>query len=227
MRIDILTIFPEMFGDNIKSSILGRALDNELIKIYVHDIREYAANKHKKVDDYPYGGGQGMVMSPQPLFSAIRAVLNEISSTDVKIVYFTPRGKVLKQNLALELVKHDHFILLCGHYEGIDQRIIDTFVDIEISIGDYILTGGELPALVFIDCISRLIPGVVGNPESIENESFSNNLLEYPHYTRPQVYEGLKVPDVLLSGNHKEIEHFRAEQSIKITKERRPDLLLD
>jgi len=225
MRIDVLTLFPEMFHGVLGTSIIGRAIENKILDINLVNIRDFAKNRHKQTDDYPYGGGPGMVMSPQPLFDAFYHVLDKSSSASV--IYFTPQGKTLRQEMAREYAKMSHLILLCGHYEGVDQRVIDRFVDEEISIGDYILTGGELPAMVFIDCVSRLIPGVLGSSQSVEEESFSEGLLEYPHYTRPQVYEGFKVPEVLLSGNHKEIEEWRKKESLRNTLKKRPDLLKD
>jgi tRNA (guanine37-N1)-methyltransferase len=225
MRIDVLTIFPEMFETIVKTSIFGKALEKGIIRVNIHDIRVYAANKHKQVDDYPYGGGHGMVMSPQPLFDALNAILTNESSDKAIVICFSPRGTVLKQDIAAKFTNWEHLILICGHYEGIDQRVIDRFVDFEISIGDYVLTGGELPAMVFMDCICRLVPGVLGNPYSANDESFARGLLEYPQYTRPKTFEGLNVPDVLLSGNHKEIERFRTTESLKITLSRRPDLI--
>jgi len=225
MQIDILTIFPEMFDSVVKTSLFGKAIDNGLIKVVISDIRSFSDNKHKKVDDYPYGGGHGMVMSPQPLFDALKSVLDSSITDYRKVIYLTPRGKTLTQQMARELARYSHLILICGHYEAIDQRVIDTFVDTEISIGDYVLTGGEIPAMVLMDAVSRLIPGVLGNINSTEEESFSRGLLEYPHYTRPQIYENLKVPDVLLSGNHRDIDLYRMKESIKVTIERRPDLL--
>jgi len=225
MRIDVLTLFPEMFHGVLGTSIIGRAIENKILDINLVNIRDFAKNRHKQTDDYPYGGGPGMVMSPQPLFDAFYHVLDKSSSA--RVIYFTPQGKTLRQEMAREYAKMSHLILLCGHYEGVDQRVIDRFVDEEISIGDYILTGGELPAMVFIDCVSRLIPGVLGSSQSVEEESFSEGLLEYPHYTRPQVYEGFKVPEVLLSGNHKEIEEWRKKESLRNTLKKRPDLLKD
>ncbi|NLN41352.1 MAG: tRNA (guanosine(37)-N1)-methyltransferase TrmD [Clostridiales bacterium] len=225
MRIDVLTLFPEMFHGVLGTSIIGRAIENKILDINLVNIRDFAKNRHKQTDDYPYGGGPGMVMSPQPLFDAFYHVLDKSSSA--RVIYFTPQGKTLRQEMARDYAKMSHLILLCGHYEGVDQRVIDRFVDEEISIGDYILTGGELPAMVFIDCVSRLIPGVLGSSQSVEEESFSEGLLEYPHYTRPQVYEGFKVPEVLLSGNHKEIEEWRKKESLRNTLKKRPDLLKD
>ena len=225
MRIDVLTLFPEMFDCVLGSSIIGRARERNILDIRIYNIRDFAKNKHKQTDDYPYGGGAGMVMSPQPLFDAFKYILEDENGEDYKVIYLSPQGKVLSQELAYEYASLPRIILLCGHYEGVDQRVIDRFVDEEISIGDYILTGGELPAMVFIDCIARLLPGVLGSSSSIEDESFSNGLLEYPQYTRPQEYEGYSVPDILLSGHHKMIEEWRMKQSLKTTLIKRPDLL--
>ena len=213
MRIDILTLFPEMFEPILGTSILGRAREKGILTINPINIREFAKNKHRQTDDYPYGGGPGMVMSPQPLFDAFYHVLD--GSPDAKVIYFTPQGKTLNQEMAKEYARQSHLVLLCGHYEGVDQRVIDRFVDEEISIGDYVLTGGELPSMVFIDCVSRLIPGVLGSDLSAQDESFSNGLLEYPHYTRPQTYEGMSVPEVLLSGHHEKIDRGRKKESFE------------
>ena len=218
MKIDILTLFPEMF-ETLNHSILERAQKNNLLKINVQNIRDFSKDKHKKVDDTPFGGGAGMVMTCQPLFDAI----NSVKTDEAKIVYMSPKGKLLKQNVVVELAKCEHIIIVCGHYEGIDQRVIDHFDMEEISIGDYVLTGGELPAMVLVDAVSRYVDGVLSEG-STDEESFSNGLLEYPQYTKPRVYEGLEVPEVLTNGNHKEIEKWKIEQSLKITKERRPDL---
>ena len=218
MKIDILTLFPEMF-DVLKHSILLRAEKNGLLEINTLNIRDFSKDKHKKVDDTPFGGGAGMLMTCQPLFDAI----NSIKTENSKIIYMSPKGEMLNQLFATSLAKCEHLIIICGHYEGIDQRVIDYFNIQEISIGDYVLTGGELPAMVLVDCVSRYINGVLSEG-STDEESFANGLLEYPQYTKPRVYEGLEVPEILLSGNHKEIEKWRLEQSIKITKERRPDL---
>ena len=199
MRIDILTLFPEMFEPILGTSILGRAREKGILTINPINIREFAKNKHRQTDDYPYGGGPGMVMSPQPLFDAFYHVLD--GSPDAKVIYFTPQGKTLNQEMAKEYARQSHLVLLCGHYEGVDQRVIDRFVDEEISIGDYVLTGGELPSMVFIDCVSRLIPGVLGSDLSAQDESFSNGLLEYPIYP-PTDHEGNECSEVLLSGHH-------------------------
>ena len=215
MRIDILTLFPEMF-DAVKHSILARAEKKGLLEINLHNIRDFSKDKHCKVDDTPFGGGAGMVMTCQPLFDAI----NSVKTEGCKIVYMSPRGQVLNQMFAVSLAKYEHMIIVCGHYEGIDQRVIDYFDMQEISIGDYVLTGGELPAMVLVDCV---VDGVLSQG-STDEESFTNGLLEYPQYTKPRVYEGMEVPEILLSGNHGEIAKWKFEQSVKITKERRPDL---
>ena len=219
MQFDVLTLFPEMF-EPIKQSILGKAIENEKIKLKLINIRDFSKDKHKKVDDTPYGGGAGMVMKPDVVYDAYKSVYEE----NAKVIYLSPQGKTLNQKKVEELSKEKHLILLCGHYEGIDQRVIDKIVDEEISIGDYVLTGGEIPAMVLIDTVSRYIDGVL-NQESIKEESFSEGLLEYPQYTRPEVFEGEKVPEILLSGHHENIEKWRKEQALKITKQKRPDLL--
>ena len=219
MQFDVLTLFPEMF-EPIKQSILGKAIEKEKIKLKLVNIRDFSKDKHKKVDDTPYGGGAGMVMKPDVVYDAYKSVYEE----NAKVIYLSPQGKTLNQKKVEELSKEKHLILLCGHYEGIDQRVIDKIVDEEISIGDYVLTGGEIPAMVLIDSVSRYIDGVL-NQESIKEESFSEGLLEYPQYTRPEVFEGEKVPEILLSGHHENIEKWRKEQALKITKQKRPDLL--
>jgi len=225
MRIDVLTLFPEMFAPLLSTSIIGRAIAKGLLEIKLYNIRDFAKNKHKRVDDYPYGGGQGMILAPQPLFDALYHVLGAYESEKPKVILMSPQGKVLDQDLARQLSKEHGLVIICGHYEGVDQRVIDRLVDMEISIGDYVLTGGELPAMVLIDCVGRLIPGVLGNPESTQDESFSRGLLEYPQYTRPYEYEGYTVPDVLLSGNHQEIQRWRLKESLRNTLQKRPDLL--
>ncbi|WP_315165672.1 tRNA (guanosine(37)-N1)-methyltransferase TrmD [Metaclostridioides mangenotii] len=224
MRFHIMTLFPDIFTSYMNESIMKRAVEKEIIEVHVYNIRNYSENKHKKVDDYPFGGGAGMVMTPQPIYDTYRHIIDEFGIIDPKVIYLTPKGRVFKQPIAEELSTDEDVILLCGHYEGVDQRIIDLIVTDEISIGDYVLTGGELPALIMIDAISRLIPGVLNQNESFEEESFKDDLLEYPHYTRPREFKGLKVPDVLLTGNHKNIDEWRKNESIKITKERREDL---
>lgn len=223
MRISVLTIFPEMF-EAVKHSILGKAIDKGLLTLDLIDIREFADNKHRNVDDYPFGGGSGMVMMVQPIVDAF-AYARSLHDDKTKSIYLSPRGRVFNQGMVKELCGQD-LILLCGHYEGVDQRAIDMCVDEEISIGDYVLTGGELPAMVMIDAVSRYIDGVLGSSESLEEESFSKGLLEYPQYTRPADFRGIGVPDVLLSGHHANIQKWRHEQSLEITKKNRPDLLI-
>ena len=219
MKFDVLTLFPEMF-DTLKQSVIGRAQEKELIDINLVNIRDFSQDKHKKVDDTPYGGGAGMVMMPDVVYRAYQSVKTKES----KVIYMSPQGKTLDQKKVEDLAKQEHLILLCGHYEGIDQRVLDKIVDEEISIGDYVLTGGEIPAMVLIDSVSRYVKGVL-KEDSIKEESFSNGLLEYPQYTRPEIFEGEKVPEVLLSGNHQKIEKWRKEKSFEITKQKRPDLL--
>ena len=219
-----MTLFPEIFHSYMSESIMKRAIEKEIIEVHVYNIRDFSANKHKKVDDYPFGGGAGMLMTPQPIYDTYKHIVETHNIENPRVVYLTPKGKVYKQDIACDLSSNEDIILLCGHYEGIDQRIIDLIVTDEISLGDYVLTGGELPALIMIDSIARLIPGVLSQNESFEEESFKDDLLEYPHYTRPREFMGMKVPDVLLSGNHQRIEKWRLEESKKITKLRRPDL---
>ena len=221
MRIDILTLFPEMFEGVLSASMLGRAQANGLIDIRVHNIRDYTDNKHRKADDYPFGGGAGLVMMAQPIYDCMDAVLQGESAHRILL---TPRGRTLNQKIAKELSSEDRLVLLCGHYEGVDERVME-IIDDEISIGDYVLTGGELPAMVLIDCVSRLIPGVLGSEESAADESFSDDLLEYPQYTRPASFRGMDVPEILLNGHHAKIQAWRAEQSRLKTALNRPDLL--
>ena len=220
MQFDVLTLFPEMFSI-LDESIIGRAKKNKQIDINLVNIRDFSKNKHNKVDDTPYGGGAGMVMMPDVVYRAYDSLENK---ENAKVIYMSPQGKKLNQEKVKELSKENHLIILCGHYEGIDQRVLDKIVDEEISIGDYVLTGGEIPAMVLIDSVSRYVEGVLSK-ESIEEESFSNNLLEYPQYTRPEVFEGMKVPEVLLSGHHENIEKWRKEKSLEMTKKKRPDIL--
>ena len=219
MKIDILTLFPEMF-EPLKQSILGRAIENNLIEINLINIRDFSKDKHKKVDDTPYGGGAGMVIRADVVYDAFKS----LKSTNAKTIFLSPQGSTLNQNKVQELSNEEHLILLCGHYEGIDQRVLDEIVDEEISIGDYVLTGGELPAMVLVDAVSRYVDGVI-NKESVEEESFSNGLLEYPQYTKPDLFRGRVVPEILKSGNHKKISEYRKNESIRITKKYRPDLL--
>ena len=213
MKIDILTLFPEMFDGFLNTSIIKRAIDNKYVDIKVHNFRDYSLDKHKRVDDYPYGGGAGMVLMCEPIFRAIE----DLKTKDTITIMLTPSGKLFNQEMALDLSKKKHIILLCGHYEGFDERI-KTIIDMEISIGEYVLTGGEVPAMAITDTITRLIPGVI-TKESLDSESFTDDLLDYPTYTRPEVFRGMKVPEVLLSGHHKNIENYRKEERIKITKE--------
>lgn len=222
MRIDILTLFPEMFQGVFSNSILNRAQDQNKLQLVVHDFREYSKNKHKKVDDYSYGGGQGMVISVEPIVDCLKNIPNYESAW--KIIT-TPQGKTLQQSVVQEFSTIEHLILICGHYEGIDERILH-YVNQEVSIGDYILTGGEIAAMAIVDSVARLIPGVLGNEVSSQDESFEEDLLEYPQYTRPLEYDGHKVPDVLLSGHHENIKKWRKEQQIQKTKAKRPDLYL-
>lgn len=220
MKFDVLTLFPEMF-EPLKKSIIGKAVDNHIIELNFINIRDFSKNKHKKVDDTPYGGGPGMVIMPEVVYDSY----NSISGKEkAKVIYLSPQGKTLNQQKVVELSKEKHLILLCGHYEGIDQRVIDEIVDEEISIGDYVLTGGEIPAMVLVDSVSRYIQGVL-KQESTQEESFTNNLLEYPQYTRPEEFHGQKVPEVLLSGHHENIRKWREQKSLEITKQKRPDLL--
>lgn len=220
MRIDVLTLFPKMFDGFLSESIMGKAIENKLVEINIINFREFSKNKHKKVDDSPYGGGAGMVLSVVPVYEALISIKGYEEA--LKIIV-TPQGVTFKQETAYELSSTSHIIILCGHYEGFDERIRDLF-DMEISIGDFVLTGGEIAAMALIDAITRVIPNVISKNESHLNDSFSNNLLEHPHYTRPSEFMGKKVPDVLVSGNHKLIEEWRKNESIKRTKERRKDL---
>lgn len=220
MRIDILTLFPEMFSA-LNESILGRAQKQGKVKINVVNIRDYTEDKHLKCDDYPFGGGAGMVMMPQPIGSAIEAV---DPRHEARRIYLSPKGETLVQQKVFSLLSYERLVLLCGHYEGVDQRVIDLFIDEEISIGDYVLTGGELPAMVLCDCVCRYVDGVIST-SSLVDESFSDNLLEYPQYTRPKEYKGLCVPEVLSSGDHAKVDEWRRREAMKLTKEKRPDLL--
>ena len=221
MKFDVLTLFPQMF-QSLNESIIGRAREKSLIEINLINIRDFSKDKHKKVDDTPYGGGAGMIMKPDVVYDAYASVKDE----KAKVIYMSPQGKKLNQDKVIELSKESHLILLCGHYEGIDQRVIDEIVDEEISIGDYVLTGGELPAMVLIDAVSRYVDGVLSDG-STDEESFRNSLLEYPQYTRPEEFRGRKVPEVLISGHHENIKKWREQKSQEITKIKRPDLLKD
>lgn len=219
MRIDILTLFPDMFAP-LKESVIGRAVNSGKLEIVITDIREYTADKHRKCDDTPFGGGAGMVMTAQPIASAINAVDPDHKA---RRIFMSPKGRTFNQKIVTELSEEKRLLLLCGHYEGVDQRVIDLFIDEEISLGDFVLTGGEIPAMAITDAVARYIDGVI-NKDSLLQESFSDGTLEYPQYTKPQEFMGIKVPDVLISGNHGEVDKWRKEQSEKITRERRPDL---
>lgn len=224
MKFYIMTLFPDMVMQGLGTSITGRAIEKGLIQIEAVNIRDFTTEKHGQVDDYPYGGGAGMVMQAEPIYRAWKSITEQIGKKP-RVVYMTPQGSVLHQKMAEGFAREEDLILLCGHYEGVDERILDMIVTDHVSIGDYVLTGGELPAMVMVDCIARLVPGVLNNQVSAEFESFHENLLEYPQYTRPEEFMGMRVPEVLLSGHHANIEAWRHEQSIKRTKERRPDLL--
>ena len=224
MKFHILTLFPELISSVLNESIIGRAQKNGLIEVNAHNIRDYTKNKHRKVDDTPYGGGKGMLMATQPIYDCYTAVRSGMPDGNIKTVYMSPRGRVFDQQMAQELSSLDGLIILCGHYEGVDQRVIDEIIDEEISIGDYVLTGGELPACIVVDAVSRLIDGVLADEVCHTDESISSGLLEYPQYTRPPVFNGKEVPEVLLSGHHGNIDKWRLERSLELTKERRPDL---
>ncbi len=223
MRIDILTLFPEMCEAVLNESIVGRARKNGLVELYCHNIRDYTLDKHNRVDDTPYGGGKGMVMQAEPIFRCYQAVTADCTQKPLTI-YLSPQGRVLTQQMAVDFSQKEHLVLLCGHYEGVDERVLEEIVDLEVSIGDYVLTGGELPALVLTDTVVRLCKGVLADDICFEEESHFNGLLEYPQYTRPETWNNRTVPPVLLSGHHANIEKWRAEQSLLRTKEKRPDL---
>ncbi len=230
MRFDIMTLFPEMVSGVLGESIIGRAQAAGHISVNAYNIRDYSEDKHRRVDDTPYGGGKGMLMAAPPIYNCYTAVKSKIEADEglefkTKVIYMSPKGKVLTQDHAKELLEYDGLIILCGHYEGIDQRIIDEIVDEELSIGDYVLTGGELPACILVDCVSRLLDGVLAAPECYEEESISSGMLEYPQYTRPYEFHGKKVPDVLLSGHHANIDKWRYETALEATRRQRPDLL--
>ena len=230
MRFDIMTLFPDMIENILGESIIGRAQKAGHISVHAHNIRDYSEDKHRRVDDTPYGGGKGMLMAAPPIYNCYSAVRNKIIEENgelskTRVIYMSPKGKVLTQQRAKELLEYDGLIILCGHYEGVDQRILDEIVDEEISIGDYVLTGGELPACILIDCVSRLLDGVLAAPECYEDESISSGMLEYPQYTRPYEFHGKTVPEVLLSGHHANIDKWRYETALEATKKSRPDLL--
>ena len=227
MKFDVMTLFPDMIENILGESIIGRARKAGIIDVKAHNIRDYSKDKHRKTDDTPFGGGVGMVMSCQPIYDCYSDIISSIpSGSKKKVIYMSPKGRLFSHSIAKELSGYDNLIFLCGHYEGVDQRIIDEIVDDEISIGDYILTGGELPACIVIDAVSRLIDGVLASSECYEGESVASGILEYPQYTKPREFHGRCVPEVLLSGDHKKIERWRLEEAVNITRERRPDLLL-
>lgn len=225
MNFHVLTLFPEMITQGLHTSIIGRAISNGHISLEAVNIRDYTEDKHKKVDDYPYGGGAGMLMQAQPVHDCYLAVAAQIPKTaSRRVIYVTPQGKAFNQEMAIELAQEDELIILCGHYEGVDERVLEEIVTDHVSIGDYVLTGGELPAMVMIDAIARMVPGVLKNTESGETESFSDHLLEYPQYTRPETWMKKRVPEILLSGDHSKVDKWRLDQSILRTRQRRPDL---
>ena len=234
MRFDIMTLFPEVVDTVLSSSIIGRAQNAGHLEVFTHNIRSYSKDKHHRVDDTPYGGGMGMLMSPVPIYDCYRAIVDSQLEADEaraepvkrRVIYMSPRGKVLTQKRAYELTEYDNLIILCGHYEGVDERIIEEIVDEEISIGDYVLTGGEMPACVLVDCVARMLDGVLANEDCWRGESIASGMLEYPQYTRPVDFMGRKVPEVLLSGHHANIERWRREEALKKTLEYRPDLLI-
>ena len=230
MRFDIMTLFPELVSSILGESIIGRAQKAGFVSVHAHNIRDFANNKHNKVDDTPYGGGFGMLMMAPPVYDCYEFVKKQVKdelgeNVKSRVIYMSPQGSVLTQAKAQELAEYDNLIILCGHYEGIDSRVLEEIVDEEISIGDYVLTGGELPACVLVDCVSRLKEGVLADKKCYEDESISSGLLEYPQYTRPYEFHGKRVPDVLISGNHAEIDKWRAQKSLEVTKQKRPDLL--
>ncbi len=227
MRFDIMTLFPDVVDSVLGSSIIGRAQESGIVEVHSHNIRDFSENKHRRVDDTPYGGGMGMLMSAVPIYGCFRSIIEAQADDERRrrVIYMSPRGKVLTQKKAYELTRYDNIIILCGHYEGVDERIIEEIVDEEISIGDYVLTGGELPACVLVDCVSRMLEGVLTNEDCWRGESIASGMLEYPQYTRPYDFRGRLVPEVLLSGHHANIEKWRHEEALKKTRECRPDLL--
>ena len=230
MRFDIMTLFPELVGTVLGESIIGRAQSGGHISVNTYNIRDYSEDKHRRVDDTPYGGGKGMLMAAPPIYNCYSAVVERIKNEEKenfnqRVIYMSPKGKVLDQNMAMRLSEYDGLVILCGHYEGVDHRIVEEIIDEEISIGNYVLTGGEIPACILVDAVARLVPGVLAAPECHEEESISSGLLEYPQYTRPYEFHGRKVPDVLISGHHANIDKWRRETALEMTKELRPDLL--
>ena len=225
MKIDILTLFPDMCEAFLSESIIGRARAADCVSIACHNIRDYTEDKHNRVDDYPYGGGTGMVMQAQPIYDCYNAVLGDAPADSCHVIYMSPQGRTLDQQRVRELSEMDHVIILCGHYEGVDERVLDEIVDEQISIGDYVLTGGEMPACILTDSICRMLPGVLANEDAYSQESHYGHLLEYPQYTRPAEWNGRRVPDILLSGDHAKVDRWKLEQAVKRTAERRPDML--
>ena len=225
MRFDIMTLFPELVSYVLGESIIGRAQKSGAISVECHNIRDYSEDKHRRVDDTPYGGGMGMLMMAPPIYNCYEAIVEKTACENRRVIYMSPKGKVLNHEKAMELSKYDQLIVLCGHYEGVDQRIVDEIVDEEISIGDYVLTGGEIPACILVDCVARLVDGVLSDKECFEKESISGGVLEYPQYTRPYEFHGKKVPDILISGHHENIDKWREEQALAVTRANRPDLL--
>ena len=223
LKIDVFTIFPEMFPGYLQESMMKRAIENQLLEVNTHNIRDYATDKHSMTDDTPFGGGGGMVMKPEPIFNAFDTVYGEIPPCPV--IFFSPQGRVLTQDIVIELFEHKHLALLCGHYEGVDERVRENLVTDEISVGDFVLTGGELPALLLIDALTRLSPGALGDPNGWQNDSHASGLLEHPHYTRPAEYRGWEVPEILRSGHHAKIEEWRRNESLRRTYHRRPEML--
>lgn len=231
IRFDVMTLFPALVDGVLSESIIGRARKAGAIEVHCHNIRDYSEDKHHRVDDTPYGGGKGMLMAAPPVYACYEAVVKQIRETNPEarphVIYMSPKGRVFTQTIAEELQQYDNIVFLCGHYEGIDQRVLDEIVDEDLSIGNYVLTGGEIPACIVVDAVARLCDGVLADPECYENESIASGLLEYPQYTRPYEYHGVKVPDVLLSGHHKNIDAWRREEALRLTREKRPDLLQD
>lgn len=225
MKFDIMTLFPDMVMAVLSESIIGRAQKGGLIEVSCHNIRDFSENKHRNVDDTPFGGGMGMLMAAPPIYNCYEAIRKSFAEGErTRVIYMSPKGKVLTQAHASRLCAYDRLVILCGHYEGVDERVIDEIVDEEISVGDYVLTGGELPACILVDCVSRMLEGVLSSPECFENESIAGGLLEYPQYTRPVEFHGVRVPEVLLSGHHAKIEEWRLSESLALTRERRPEL---
>ena len=225
MRFDVLTLFPDMVRGVLSESIIGRAQSGGLIEVNCHNIRDFTQDKHRKTDDTPYGGGVGMVMTCQPIFDCFESVKSALPEGKTRVIYMSPKGRIFNHEIAKELAEYDNLVFLCGHYEGIDQRVLDEIVDEDISIGDFVVTGGEIPACIVIDAVSRLVDGVLASSECYEGESVASGILEYPQYTKPREWRGREVPEILLSGDHKKIDRWRLEEAVKITRERRPDLL--